>query len=1551
MPRPVEQRFARLAVERGWIREAQAEAALLAVDQSVPPVPVEVILVELGMLDLAQVVQLLSVHAEELAALDRRMGEVLGAWRFAALTVNRGLGSAADALRGLRAVARREGGDEPHTHVGEARPDSPAAAPPASAGRPAARPSEAAVTLTDEKSAARTVPTPPEPSARHTQGTPSAAESRTASRAVGRRFGPYEILAEIGHGGMGVVYKAWHAGLRRHYAVKGLPATDEESRLAVERLRREAQALARLAHPGIVAVQDIWEDEGRTFLAMEFIEGETLDRVLQSVNGGVTQFAPGAGGGADPPFAPPYDPLRRTVGLPTPEAIRIARETAEAIQHAHEMGVLHRDLKPANLIREEQGRIRVMDFGLAKLTGGGGTKVTRTGSLMGTPAYISPEQVDEGMEAVDAKSDVYQIGAILYELLTGRPPYEGDGAMEILLRISQHDPHPPRKHNPRVARDAETICLTAMARDRARRYPTAGHLADDCRRFLAGEAIQARREGPAARAYRWMRRHRALVSAAAVLALTATIAVGAAWTARRARIDQAELERQVLDGLREIARTNLQAALLVRRAGGRMDETEAAFLEPLRAASRRAVERAPSLAEPHVHLGRMYRVLLRFDEAILEQDQALAKEPDHAAARYERAILRAIAYGRRLSELRRRWLEGEGRRLAQTGALTPGGGAPGVGRDLPRDAELADADPLALRLRTGIAEDLLRLEASAVRAELPPAVLASARGHALLYAGRREARVPLEEALRLDPTLEEVVEALAHLALAVGDRARADALYSRGLERDRGYLPFWIGRGELRAKQGTADRSAGRDPEASYRAAESDFQRAVELAPRQARPRVLRADVRVEWGEWLEGRGLDPEPLWLAAEADAGGVIQIEPDLPDGYRLRAGARARFCFRFEELGKDGASWFESALADSDRAVALAPLEAISWLQRAQIRLNWGLMLRDRGRDPEAVWQASLADFARALELDLSSEGAWRNRGVLRLNWAATEAARGRDPEPWYAQAEADLLKAVDLDPRNPSAWLALCGLCSNRALTRQTRGMDPEPSFAEADRYAARMLEANPELARGWLFRGSLRMNWGVYRHDRGEDPDQQYRQAESDLSRGIQLNPGSAEGWSSRGLLYVNWGLDAGQRGGEAEDFYRKGIEDFDRALELNPASAETWRERGLLYGNRGLLHSRIGSDPIPDFEACVRDIRKSLELNPQSAAAWARLGDAWQNWGSYEESRGVDPSERYREAAAVYDRALELSPAWAEGYWRRGIVRLNWGNSRMKVGSDPAPDYEAASRDFDRAAELNPNDPDLWLAVGQLHLVWGMSLEVRGGRGRSGIESPNGRLRGRSRSIRAPPMPACGADDSTWPGRATAAGGRRTRRIFRSGRSRTSMPPCGFTRGTAKRSPFAVSCTANRGVGRRPSRISTRPWPRTRPRRGRFARPSRRSRPSGRWKSRRRPGGRLGGRPRSACTRATTPGRGRSTNGRSWVCGRPRRACPRPTGRCWSGIRDGRRWASTTISRAAWPAPGIGTGRSPASKSASDAATPTPSICPATRIWRRCMTTPAGTN
>jgi serine/threonine protein kinase len=371
-------------------------------------------------------------------------------------------------------------------------------------------------------------------------------------------LGDFRILREVGRGGMGIVYEVEQVSLNRRVALKVLPFAAALDPKQLQRFKNEAQAAGQLHHPNIVPVYGVGCERGVHYYAMQYIEGQTLAAIIRELRGEREGINPVSTNAARLEMLPPLvSPPEATpaVGVLSTEGstrqpgyfrtvARLGVQAAEALEHAHQLGIVHRDIKPANVLVDVRGHLWITDFGLARVQSDAG--LTLSGDLLGTLRYMSPEQALAKHGLVDHRTDIYALGVTLYELLTLEPVCPGEGRLEVLWQIERKEPRPPRQLNAAIPADLETIVLKAVAKEPDGRYATAQELAEDLKRFLDNKPIRAKRPTLIERARKWSRRHQGVVVTAgvAVVVLLATVITALAVGIHRVRQEQQETEKE-----------------------------------------------------------------------------------------------------------------------------------------------------------------------------------------------------------------------------------------------------------------------------------------------------------------------------------------------------------------------------------------------------------------------------------------------------------------------------------------------------------------------------------------------------------------------------------------------------------------------------------------------------------------------------------------------------------------------------------------------------------------------------------------------------------------------------------------------------------------------------------------------------------------------------------------------------------------------------------------------------------------------------------------------
>jgi serine/threonine-protein kinase len=1005
----------------------------------------------------------------------------------------------------------------------------------------------------------------------------------------------YQLLEELGRGGMGIVYKAWQSGLGRLVAVKTLPEGAPVELWA--RFRVEAEAAARLTHPNIVAVHEVGGDSRRPFLVMEFLDGGSLSGKLAG--------------------AP----------LPAEEAARLVELVARAVGYAHDRQVLHRDLKPANVLLSGDGTPKVADFGLARLLAGG-ADLTRTGAVLGTPSYMAPEQA-EGQKEVGPPADVYALGAILYECLTGRPPFKGVTDLETLKQVVEVEPVSPRQFQPGVPHDLDTVCLKCLEKDPAGRYRSAVELADDLGRHLRGEPIRARPVGPLERGLKWARRRPTAAALAVVVGLLAVgLAAGGAWAwqqaaSQRVAVEAAltEAEEHRLAGHWAKVRAALERAR-GRLAGGGPADLRGRLEQVARDAEVVAALEQVRLRQVNVKDGYFdtHSADVGYAEAFtrygIEVDEL---DPEEAAAVVRRSAVR----DQLLAALDDWWMVRRGKRDQE-------------GADRVRAvADRADEDGWRAELRAAIASgEPGRLNGLADQAAGQPpavqAVLANAlrsrgavqeaerllrRGLAahpadfrlayelgsLLYTGKRwaEAEGFWRVALGLRP---DSPGAWFNLGLALYEQGNLDeavACYRRAIEWDPNYAQAHTNLGLALAEQGKVDEAV-----ACYR-------RAIELNPKLAPAHNNLGNALKQQGKADEAvacyrRAIELNPKFAQAHNNLGHVLKQQgkaDEAVDCYRRAIALDPNYAPAHNNLGlalkQQGKA--DEAVACYRRAIELNP-------KLAPAHNNLGLALKQQGKVNEAV-----ACYRRAIKLDPKNAQAHYNLGVAlkqqgKLDEAVDCYRRAIALDPNYAPAHNNLglalyqqgkadeavacyRRAIELNPKLAQAHYNL-----GNAL-KQQRNLD------EVVACYRRAIELNPKFAQAHYNLGNA-----LYQQGKADEAVACYRQA-------IQLEPNYAQ-------AHCNLGHQLRQLGR------------FREALAA--------LEKGHQIGSR----SPGWDNPSADW---VRDCQRLVELDARLPAVLAgndRPADDAERLGFIQVCK---LTRRFASAARLFVEAFAARPRLAE--------------------------------------------------------------------------------------------------------------------------------------------------------------------------------------------------------------------------------------------------------------------------------------------------------------
>lgn len=972
----------------------------------------------------------------------------------------------------------------------------------------------------------------------------------------------YHDVRRIGEGSMGTVYRALDTRLGRQVALKLLKSDAPED---TRRFLREARAQARIEHANVCRVYEVNEADGEPFIAMELIEGEPLDRAQHRMS--------------------------------LEQKVRVIQDVAEALHAAHRLGIIHRDVKPGNImvVTTEDGSMKpyVVDFGLAREVSS--TSESLQNGIVGTPAYMSPEQAEGSAAVLERRSDVYSLGATLYELIAGRTPFVGTNALTLLTQVMTDEPPALSSVRKGVPAQLETIVMTCLQRDPERRYESARALSEDLGRFLDGARVQAKR--PPLTYVLWQRakRHKAVVAVASI-GLCAAFALGGMWiqSARQAA-KQAEIARELGEDVEYVE-------LFLRSAYGLpthdIDREQQVVRQRLEAIKRRMTEAGQAGKGPgHYALGRAHVALHEYEAARLQLEEALAAGYGRPEVHYALGLALGGRYREELDAARR--VEDQAAReqaikIAETTFRDP------ALRHLRESGETVMESRAYIEGLVALYEkkyDFAATKAEQAAKESP--WLYEARkleGDALFEAGitatdkgkRDEARVLFGKA----------ISAYEHGAIM----ARSDAEVHEAL------CGTWV-------QRLTLDRNDGQPYQTAFEGALSACSAALVANPHNPGPLSKKSLAYFRVGELQFIKGEDPRPMCEHAVTNALAAKHlVAADVLSAEMI--GNVLSLTARYErQLGMDPRSTVERAIIFFNEAVRIQPTFAWAWndagaalmlnvdyensvgidampslkpaiekFERAiaeqntygspYVNLTWILTIRatyevSMGSNPEKTINRALEVCTRGRKLDPKWYPMMNNCGWAELVTAQYEEASGANPEAATTRTEQHFQSSLDLVKEESDTQYGLGAAKHVRALYQMRQNIDPNKSFTEARDLLRHAIELNGQEPAIHAELGALWLEMGLSALTRKEEPAPLFQEAEKVIREGLKVNPRHAALYALLAEVLALRAEHTTRKTDERDKLLEAGLIAADKSLEYNPNWALGMAAKGTLLAIR----------------------------------------------------------------------------------------------------------------------------------------------------------------------------------------------------------------------------------------------------------------------------------------------------------------------------------------------------------------------------------------------
>jgi len=1064
----------------------------------------------------------------------------------------------------------------------------------------------------------------------------------------------YAFESYLGEGGMGRVFKAFDLRLKRYVALKFVTGTVGGR---TYRLVREAQALARIHHDNVCQVYEIGEVQGHLYIAMQYIEGVTLDHV---------------------------DINRLTLR----QKVSIMKEAAEGLHAAHQTGIIHRDIKPANIMvqKNENGSWSpvLMDFGLAREPNDEG--ITRTGLIVGTPSYMAPEQATMDSEHLDRRTDIYSLGATMYNLFAGRAPFSGTTPLEIIRQVNEKDPEPLRRLNPEIPEDLDRVIMKCLEKQRERRYTTAQELGEDLQRFLSGDAVLARPMSIFHRKFRRLIRSRVAMLLGILLVAIAVIYGIVSMRSRSEIQERLRLANEFSQEIRYIDES-MRHALTAPLHDIRKERL--VIRERMKEFEKRMNAAGPAGVGPGSYvMGRSYLAL---------------HEPEAARGWLKKAIdsnyrVPELDYtlGLALGEIYQKELE-EAERIA--------------------NKELRESRKKELgRLYR---EPAISLLSSTRNLQMESADYAEA----LIAFYDRQYPKALEKtsaALTKIPWLYEaqILEGKVYTAQANDERDRGaedKAMHLLQKADDSYRKAITVGRSDPFAYVGACGvwvnamsfnlYGSGGDLTPYLKKVQENCDLALQADPDLELAYLEESHSLKLAGEDLINRGQDPTKSLMESEALARKALKLSPRNARAHTQIGMAllnRGRYLF---EKGEDPTGLLKQAMTYSRSGISANPNYIYAYNNLGICYLIMADYLTSRTEDPTSSWQEAIQAFQNAIKIRPDYSGAFNNIGYAYLGLSEWNSSHGKDPYPDAVKAVDSYQNAIRMNASEVFSFQNLALAYTDLASYDIDRNRDPELNMRQAIDAHSRAIKLNPGNPTGYANLGVTLLYRAEYDMDHGKNPITDLDMAIKNFEKAVELKPTDFRTMTNRGSAHVDKVLYLQMLGQDTSENLKLAAEWYNKAIQTRPVHGSAWQKLGNVYLMQAEKALEENSNPSNWIRDAEKTFAKAYEFEPDEyelAGVRARLEVAKARDAA---NQRKNPQRYFEQADKLFAEALKLNPDASDiilEMARRDYYEATWLLASRK---DPSDAVQRGLKRIEESRKGTPDSATALLLMGKLQL------------------------------------------------------------------------------------------------------------------------------------------------------------------------------------------------------------------------------------------------------